>query len=196
MGAPVTRRAVLASLTLATLAPAGCLNKHIVKNDAPKAPPKGRIVSSWDNKVVFAPDASRGGAVISGLHGRAYLFGPDMGVPYIGDGKLIIDLYDATSSGPDGQPKLTDHFEIGPDALRQFARRDFVGEGYDLFFPWFKYHLGVKQVYLQMRYVSANGDSYFHQSGTFPVDHTESRERVQKNMPINNPVAKEPAPSL
>jgi hypothetical protein len=187
------RRAVLASLALAALACAGCLGRNFSKKEPLKPAIHGQLVSTWDNKVAFAPDFSRGGAVMPGLVGRVYLFGPDLAVPYIGDGKLVVDLYDATPRGPDSEPKLTDHFEIDPQSLSQFAKTDFVGDGYTIFFPWFNYRPEVKQVYLQMRYTAANGESFFHQSGTFSVDHAGTRERMQKGMPINNPIVKEAA---
>src|SRR5258708_4845348 len=190
---PITRRAALSGLALAALSPLGCLGKYFAKKDDAKAAFKGRLVSTWDKKVAYAPDVSRGGAVMPGLVGRIYLFGPDMAVPYIGDGSLIVDLYDSTPRGPDSQPKLTDHLDVDPTALRSFAKTDFVGKGYDIFFPWFNCSQEVTQVYLQMRYTAANGDSYFHQSGTFAVDHSETQERIKKGQPIVNPVMKESA---
>ena len=180
----LTRRAFLGGMALAALAPLGCLGRHFAKKEEPKPVPKGRFVSTWDNKIAFAPDVSRGGMVMPGLVGRIYLFGLDRGTPYIGDGSLVIDLFDSTPHGPNGEPKLTDHMEVPADVLKQFAKKDFVGDGYTIFFPWFNYRPDVTQAYIQMRYTAANGESHFHQSGTFTVDHTETRERLKKNLSI------------
>jgi hypothetical protein len=187
------RRAALTGSALALMVFAGCLGKNVNNKEPLKPAAKGRLISSWDNKVTFAPDFARGGAIMPGLVGRVYLFGPDQAVPYIGDGSLIVTLYDATPHGPDSQPKVTDNFVIDPQSLRQFAKTDVFGDGYTVFFPWFNYGPEVKQVYLQIRYTAANGESFFHQSGTFPVDHAETHERIKKRMPINNPIVKETA---
>lgn len=185
----LTRRAVLSGLALAALAPLGCLGRGFLRKDAAAPPPpKGRVVSTWDPKVAYAPDASRGGAVMPGLVGRVFLFGPDMAVPYLGDGRMVIDLFDATPRGSGVEPKVTDHFEIDPNALRQLANTDVFGEGYSIFFPWFNYHPDVSRVYLQLAYIAPDGEKYFHQSGTFNVDHAQTKEIIKKGMPVSKAV--------
>lgn len=183
LGTPFDRRAFLAGSALAALAPLGCLGKHFARKDAAAVgPPPGRIVSVWDNKVVYAPDAAHGGAPMPGLLGRIYLFGPDMAVPYIGDGSLIVTLYDSSPRGDGSEPQATDNFTVDPASLKLFAKKDFVGDGYTIFFPWFNYNLGTTRAYLQALYTAADGKSYFHQSDNFAVDHAETREMIKKGM--------------
>ena len=186
---PMTRRAALAGLALAAIAPLGCLgtSRNVAHKPEAKIPPKGRLVSAWENKVVFAPDVSRGGAVMPGLSGRVFLFGPDMAVPYTTDGTLIIDLHDATPHGGASEPKMIEQFRIPPEVLAQLTKRDVFGDGYTIFFPWSTYKPEISHLYIQMRFDTVKGDAYFHQSGTFTVDHSEAKERVRKGMAISNP---------
>jgi hypothetical protein len=183
----VTRRGALAGFAVAALAPIGCLKHLVSKEQAAPAPPQGRVVSTWDKRVAFAPDAHHGGAIIPGVVGRVYLFGPDMAYPYVGDGEMRLDLWDSTPRGPNSQPKQMEHYIISPEVLKQFAKKDVIGEGYSVFFPWPTYRQDVKQIYITILYTSAAGEKYFHQSGTFAVDHTETTERAQKGLSISNP---------
>lgn len=182
----MSRRAALAGLALM---PLGCFNlgKHYAKTETAKPAPKGRLVSTWDKRIVYAPDAFRGGAIIPGIVGRVYLFGADMAVPYIGDGGLLIDLWDSSPRGSDSAPKQIEHFIISPEVFKEFAKKDVIGDGYSIFFPWPTYRPDITQIYITMLYTSAAGEKYFHQSGTFAVDHTETQERVKKGMTISNP---------
>ena len=186
---PITRRTALMGMALAAIAPLGCFGttRNLAHKSEVKLPPKGRLVSAWENKVVFAPDVSRGGAVMPGLSGRVFLFGPDMAVPYITDGTLVVDLHDATPQGGVSEPKMIEQFRIAPEALAQLAKKDVFGDGYTIFFPWSTYRPDISHLYIQMRFETTKGDAYFHQSGTFTVDHAEAKERVRKGMSINNP---------
>ena len=71
-------------------------------------------------------------------------------VPYIGDGDLLIDLYDSTPRGPGSEPIMTDQFRITPEALREFARTDNTfGDGYTILFPWFHNRREVRKFTFQ-----------------------------------------------
>jgi hypothetical protein len=197
----LSRRDVLAGLALAVLAPAGCLDKYMVKKEpaAPAPPPesKQRIVSVWDNKVHFADDSQHGGAPMPVLVGKIFLFGPEIDtvdsakspvMPFIGDGSLIIDLYDNTPHrGVETDPKMLEEFRIDPVTLKKFAKKDVFGDGYTIFFPWYTYRADISHVYIIMRYTFPDGTYVLHQSGMVSINHMEVQERLRKGMPVSNP---------
>ena len=91
------------------------------------APPKGtpaQVNVAWHNQVIFAPDPVRGGVNSPGLVGRLYLFGPDMGYPFAGDGQVAIDLFDPSQPDKDGNPKQLERWVLKQDMLAQCLRRD------------------------------------------------------------------------
>lgn len=183
----LNRRAMLTGMALAALAPVACIGKHYARKDEIKPASKGRLVSAWENKVTYAPDRSRGGAVFPGLNCRVYLFGPDLAVPYIGDGMLRVTIFDASNKTGTTEGKMTDIVDISPDSLKLFTKRDIFGDGYTLFIPWFNYRPEISDVFILLEYVAANGEVFTHQSGTFTIDHAETKERARKGMPAYKP---------
>lgn len=180
----VSRRAMLTGMAMAAFAPVACLSKHFArKEEAKPVAQQGRLVSAWENKVTYAPDTSRGGAVFPGLNCRVYLFGPDMAVPIVGDGMLRVTFHEASRKSGSGEGKITDIVDISPESLRLFVKRDFVGDGYTIFIPWFNYRPEISDVFILLEYHAANGEVLRHQSGTFTVDHSETKERTRKGMP-------------
>ncbi len=204
----IDRRTALVGLGLAAFAPLGCLGKNLTANKpaevaaappvpeippAPAPPSKGRLVSTWSKKVSYAPDVQNGGAEMTGLVCRFYLFSPDMTKPFIGDGGLIVDLFDCTQRGPDSEPVMTDELRLGPAELRQFAKSDgMFGEGYTIFMPWTRYSLDVKEVFINMLYISPKGEKLFDNSGQFAVDHAETLERMKRGMRLTKPLTNLP----
>ncbi len=180
----ISRRTVLAGLAAAACSPLGCfaIGKPFAKKEETKPAPQGRLVSTWDKKVVYAPDPFRGGAISPGIVGRVYLFGPDVTVPYIGDGSLKIDIWDSTPRGPHTGPIFTDFVAFDAGALKAFAKKDFVGDGYTIFCPWASYRPDIAQIYIILCYTTAAGVELFHQSGTFAINHSDTSERVKKEM--------------
>lgn len=181
----IDRRAALAGMAAAAFAPLGCfgIGKSHVKQETPQPATQGLLRSAWENKIVFAPDVSRGGAIIPGLSARVWLLTPEYR-PRLADGELKMDLYDSTPRGGSTEPRMMEVYVIGRDILPLFARPDFIGDGYSIFFPWMSYQPDVKQVYIVMRFTEADGAVFMHQSGTFSLDHTEASERVKKGMAV------------
>jgi len=185
----LTRRSLLAGIAFAAVAPVGCLEKFYTKKTTP-LPPQGRLVSAWQHKVVFGPDLSRGGAPTPVVVGRVYLFGPDGKASYIGDGSMGIDMFDSTPAhmGANGEPKLVEILRIDPVSLTQMVKKDMFGEGYTILFPWSTYSQDITQIYISVRYESADKKTVLmDQSGTFSIDHSETLERIAKGQSITNP---------
>ena len=53
-----------------------------------------RLTVAWNNKIIYAPDPTRGGDPMPGLLTRVYLFGPDQTVPLVGNGELLVAVWD------------------------------------------------------------------------------------------------------
>jgi hypothetical protein len=196
----IDRRTALAGLALAALAPLGCLDKTFAKKEVAPPPlpaPHDTLVTIWSKKVVYAPDPWKGGAVTPGLVGRIFLIGPGdkpgaIGAPYLGDGSLIVDLWDNTERGVNTEPKMMVNVHFPPEVLINLAKKDVWGDGYSIWIPWEQYRPDIIQVYVNVGYTSAAGEKLFGQSGTFPVDHSETFERLRKGMSVGPPA---PAPT-
>jgi hypothetical protein len=167
-----------AAALLLLLVSAGC--EALDLHDANKPPPPAAVcqfVATWQNHIVFAPDAMHGGTPMPGLVGRLYLFGPVLGHPVVGDGSLIVDLYDETPPDPPagtGQPPrkpgskpagpparktadkpvLVERWNIDATTLRGLLKRDGFGWGYTLFLPSQRHRPEMTHVRLRIAYLA------------------------------------------
>lgn len=194
-------RLLLLGFALTGLLGAGCMNlhKHALDKSTTAAPGEAvRLVTAWDNKMIFAPDTTRGGAMMPGIMGRMYLFGPDGGVPLEAKGGLIVDMYDHTLLTPGATPKLLEVWRIDPDSLKLLVKKDLFGVGYSIFLPWSTYRTDIQRVNLMIRYEPLQGAPLLTQSNPFSVDHSATREQ-QKNgqgIPMLPPISQAaPAPT-
>ena len=129
----------------------------IGKTDAPPVGPVHQVHATWDNRVIVTPDAVNQGQPLPGIAGRLYLFGPDLGHPVKGNGKLTVDLFDANTPGPDGKPKMLERWNIDKDTLNRLLRKDIIGWGYTLFLPWQTYRPDIARVQMHVCYMPENG---------------------------------------
>jgi len=190
-------RLVSPLLVVAALCGAGCIGADKIKNRfkaISTAAPPAQAVAAWNNKLVYAPDPLRGGAAVPYLMGRLYLFGPEVGAPLVGDGSLVVDLYDLTPRGPNSEPVMLQEQRYDPETLKRFVKEDLFGMGYTVYIPWTTYRPDITQVNLILRYDPAKGQSLIHQSGALTVDHTATKELEAlqakgKGPPMAQPVA-------
>jgi hypothetical protein len=96
-----------------------------------------------------------------------YLFGPEIGFPVVGDGALVVDLYDETGT-PERPAVLREEWRLDPVTLKRLLRRDTIGWGYTLFLPWGSYRPEVTRVRLKVRYQPAEGAPLFAEGS--PID--------------------------
>ena len=85
-----------------------------------------------------------------------YLFGDGSDCPLIGDGCVVLDLYDDTHPAGNN-PIPLEEWRIDRATLKRLLRRDAVGWGYTLFLPWGTYKPDITQVQLRLRYEPVNG---------------------------------------
>lgn len=153
----VTRHTLAALLLLA--AASGCVTWKSLTT-GPDIAPRGtvcQVVATWDAEVRIVPDSANGGKPTPGLAGRLYLFGPEIKHPLVGDGSVVVDLYDDAPMAQGKPPILLEEWRIDKDTLKKLLRRDMLGWGYTLFLPWGSYRPDVTQVHLQLRYEPTSG---------------------------------------
>jgi hypothetical protein len=96
-----------------------------------------QLVATWNNEVILAPDPANNGRPNPGIAGRVYLFGQNVDHPRAGDGKIVVDMYDA--SKPEN-PVMVERWEFDKVTLQRLLRRDTIGWGYTLFLPMGSYN--------------------------------------------------------
>jgi hypothetical protein len=122
-----------------------------------------QLVVTWNPEVVHTPDPAHAGSPTPGIAGRLYFFGPQIDCPRLGDGSLVVDLFDET--GPAAQKKELplEEWRIDRDTLKRLAKRDAVGWGYTLFLPWGTYRRDITHVQLRLRYDPVKGNPLYAQ---------------------------------
>jgi hypothetical protein len=163
-------------------------------------PPTGtvcQVAATWNNKVLFAPDPTHGGAPTPGLAGRVYLFGPDLAHPLAGDGRLSVHLYDHGPTKAGGAPVALEEWHIDKDTLKKLLRKDLVGWGYTLFLPWGTYKPEITQVYLQLSYQPPTGPPLQANGAPVTLDHegVSNFQVVARNPAPAGPAAGPAAPA-
>ncbi len=157
-----------------------------------EAPPAGKVAqvhATFHNQVIFSPDPANGGANGPGLAGRLYLFGPDMGYPLVGDGAVVVDLFDPTQPGPDGKPKQLERWVLNKDLLQRCLRKDTIGWGYTLLLPWGTYRQDLAQVLIKVRYDAPKAPPIYANPITVVFNPVQDFQSARTSRPITTPAA-------
>jgi hypothetical protein len=178
---------------------AGCATLDLLA--VKEEPPTGevhQVVVQWANHVVFTPDPVHNGTPTPGLGGRLWLYGPEIGTPFAGDGGLVVDLFEEVPGGPDGKPVQRERWNIDKDTLHRLLKKDFIGWGYTLFLPWSTYRPEVTQVRLRVCYQPAKGAPIYAQDSSVSLTPAEVANTIvgQRQSPdgLKQTSAKAPAP--
>jgi hypothetical protein len=110
----------------------------------------------WHNDVVQAPDPMHAGRPTPGLVGRVYLFNNTM-EPVEGEGSMHVELSDASVN----PPKVLERWNLPPEAVQQFKRKDVIGIGYSMFLPWATYRPELSTVQLRVAYQPKSGPALY-----------------------------------
>jgi hypothetical protein len=155
--------------------PAGCITtgSFLLPGTTRPAADVRQVVVAWNPEVVFTPDPTHGGEPTPGVAGRLYLFGPEIDRPLVGDGCLVVDLFDNRpgAGGKDAVP--LEEWRIDRDTLKRLEKKDAIGCGYTLFLPWATYHPELTQVRLRLRYEPAKGTPLYADSGPVVFHHSD-----------------------
>jgi hypothetical protein len=190
----VSRRRFLLGLFAASSAMTGCLSTGKLKSITPSLPtmptlsssktveesPVKQVVTTWNNKVVYAPDPTRGGSPTSGLMGRLYLFGADGGTPLMADGKIVVDLFDLSEE----TPRMLEQWNIDNETLGKLKKDDVFGMGYSIFLPWSTYKSNIQAINLILKYEPPVGKAIISQSGRLSVDHDETSKKNKESLKV------------
>jgi hypothetical protein len=158
-------------LVLLLLAAPGCtLTQCFTCGDGPPKPGQPcQAVTTWSNQVYFVPDPVHEGRPEPGLAGRLYLFGPTIDFPQVGDGGVLVELYDDAVNPPTG--KLLEQWQIDKDTLKRLLKKDAIGWGYTLFLPWGSYRPDITRVHLTCRYDPAHGTPLYAPGSPVTLEH-------------------------
>ena len=167
-------------------------NQGLAQTPAQPGQP-ARLAVAWNNKIIYAPDPTRGGEPVPGLIARVYLFGPVHGpedktpqIPLKGDGELLVAVWDNSPKADGGSPRLMELWHIDPGAARKFQKPDFMdGYAYTLFLPFSNYHVDLKKINLVMRYNGADGRNLVASPETVTLDHAETLQRAAEKLGVN-----------
>lgn len=116
-----------------------------------------KLIVRWNSQVQFGVD-SMSNRPIAAVCGQLSLLDMASGSGIDCDGKLVVDLFDATPRG-DGPPKQLERWEIDPESVKKFARSDrLLQKGYELNLPWASYTPDISQVHLLVRFEPTAGE--------------------------------------
>ena len=142
---------------------AGCVNTGAFVIPGVYQPSAGPcdVVAAWNPEVVSRPDPANRGAPTKGLGGRMYLFGEGNDCPLMGDGCVVVDLYEELLPGEGVNEVPLEEWRIDRDTLKRLLRRDAVGWGYTLFLPWATYRPDLTHVEIRLRYEPVKGSPLY-----------------------------------
>jgi hypothetical protein len=177
-----SRRSFLGTLALGILFTlAGCettgsfLNSDMTQSsDAPC-----RIEAMWNRGVATAADSQHNGAQLQGLAGRVYMFGTD-GFTVIGEGELVVGLFDDTPRPGGTGPVELHEWKIDPVTLKRLLKKDVVGYGYTVFLPWPEDKPLLQHIQLKVRLNQQGRAPVFGDSGPIILEGVPSAGKTQE----------------
>jgi hypothetical protein len=167
----------------------GCveLDNLVSSQDGPPTGKPSQAYVAWHNQVIFAPDPVNGGVATPALAGRLYLFGPNMGYPFVGDGIATVDVFDPSQKGADGEPKHLERWILKQATLQSCLRHDTIGWGYTLLLPWGTYRPDLAQIVLRVRYDPANGAPIYTNPATITFNPVKDLQVSSTSRQIGTP---------
>ncbi len=192
----LTGRGLAAGLAVLVLAVAGCTTTEPFLGCGAQPPPAPvyQVVATWRSEVAYAADPTHGGVPGPGLAGRLYLFGPQIDFPVVGDGSVVVDLYNESPGVGTGEPVMLEQWRIDRDTLKRLLRKDVIGWGYTLFLPWGTFKPEITQVRLRLRYDPAKGTPLFAESAPLTINAVKDYQVSSKSAPAAG--VRPPAASL
>jgi hypothetical protein len=159
----------LAALAVGLAAMAGCVST----DKAPEAPPPPgaacQLMAVWQPTVYWTPDPTRNGALNPTLAGHVWLFGQEVGFPVVGDGSLVVSLYEGISQpGVEQQP--IEIWQLDAVSLRKYLKKDGLGWGYNVCLPWSTYRRDLNHIQMRVRYDPPNGAALFSDTASLALN--------------------------
>ena len=146
-----------------------------------------QVEATWQPRVITTTDSAHSGAPLRGIAGRLYLFGPEVGYPLVGEGSLVVDLYDESQPRQAGMPVVPlDEWRIDKDTLKRLRKKDIIGEGYTVFLPLANYKPEITRVQLKARYEPIKGSPLYASSAPFTLNIDESANKAGTVLPASH----------
>jgi hypothetical protein len=169
------RRLGLFLLSVSFIVPAGCVTTGVPwpLGDCPPGVMPCQVMATWVPQVGWTPDPTKGGQPGPVLAGRMYLFGPEVGFPLLGDGRVVVDLWDETPTLQGGEAVFLEEWVINRDDLKRLMKKDAIGPGYTLVLPWGTYRPDITRIQLKLRYEPVKGYVLYAQSSPVTLGQEE-----------------------
>jgi hypothetical protein len=172
----------------------GCVNTglFVLPGFEQKAGPS-EVVVAWNPEVLTRPDPANRGAPTKGLAGRMYLFAEGNDCPLMGDGCVVVDLYEQAFPSEATSEVPLEEWRIDRDTLKRLLRRDAVGWGYTLFLPWGTYRPDLTHVELRLRYEPVKGSPLYSETSSVvlqKVDVIAASGKSNRSGPEIKPVSR------
>ncbi len=146
--------------------------QHTVKEAvAPaKHAPATEFVCGWQNRLASLPDPTKGGTMIPGLVGQAFIFTAELKPAEI-DGELTITMNDATTRRPGVPAMRPEVYHFTKDVARRLVTNDErFGRSLVLFLPWPEAWRDVDHLYIQARYDQPEGNTLYAMPTSVTID--------------------------
>lgn len=171
---PTCRKSLLVLLFLAIPGCVSLTEWTSLKSAAPTGPVH-QVHSVWEPFIASAPDPINHGRPVYGLAGRVFLFGPNMGFPLRGEGKIEVALADLSK----GKEEPVDGWSFEKATLQKLFREDGIGWGYTLFLASDKYRPDMTRLRVKIRYVPESGIPVYSTPTTITL-RNEGRPFIQE----------------
>jgi hypothetical protein len=172
LGNVMNRRSFLSTLALGMLALGGCdtTNAFVLSDMPGNSEAPCQVIAWWERSIVVTSDSVNNGKPLPGLAGRIYLFDQNVGAPLVGDGSLVVGLFDDTPHPGVTGPVEVHEWKIDAVTLKRLLRKDVLGWGYTVFLPWPEDKPQFTHLQLKVRYNQPNKAPLFTESGPISLE--------------------------
>ncbi|QDU23633.1 hypothetical protein [Urbifossiella limnaea] len=128
---------------------------------------------NWQNRIAKLPDPTAEGKFKPGLVGQMFLFsGGQKMLPIANpDGKLTVELFDASPRAGTAEPVRLGSWTFEKDVLARLVTTDErFGKSFALFLPWPTYTPSVSRVMLMAKYEPDQGFALHAEPMTMTID--------------------------
>lgn len=191
---PAVKQAAATIPAAVTALPKATLAKLTGKGEQAKGAPI-EIAVAWHNRPAQLPDPTKNGALVNGLVGQMFLFGPGS-QPAPANGQLVVEMFDETPGpGATSGPRRLGGWTFDKERLRLLMLMDErFGKCYALFLPWPDYKPDVTRVRLTTRFDPDHGYPLFAPPSSLTLDTAANGTTGGPAVPAGGPITMGPTP--
>jgi hypothetical protein len=148
---------------------------------------------TWSNQILVTTDyGTNQGAPLPGLVGHLSLMGRDLGHTVRSNGRVVVDLFDASGVDQNGNPKFLGRWQLSKENLARLGQKDILGLGYTLFLPWPDYKPECKKLQLQLTYLPDDGPTLISRREPLSLRKHDFKSAVTRVSPQPTPAPEAP----